>query len=132
MEALEFGEYLKSARIKKKMTIRQLELYSEVSNAYISQLERGKRGIPSPDILKKLAAPLGLDYNELMIKAGYVANETTNKEKGEYTPAEENEYERLLRETEEKYNVNLRDDPVALRLYQELLVGIAKTKLDNK
>src|SRR5690606_9805791 len=114
------------------MTIRQLELYSEVSNAYISQLERGKRGIPSPDILKKLAAPLGLDYNELMIKAGYVANETTNKEKGEYTPAEENEYERLLRETEEKYNVNLRDDPVALRLYQELLVGIAKTKLDNK
>lgn len=72
MDATEFGVYLKRIRKAKKMTIRQLELYSNVSNAYISQLERGDRGIPSPDILKKLSQPLGVDYNELMEKAGYI------------------------------------------------------------
>lgn len=71
MNAKEFGEYLKGLRREKKLTIRQLDLYSGVSNSYISQMERGARGIPSPDILKKLAKPLGVSYEELMAKAGY-------------------------------------------------------------
>lgn len=74
MEAREFGEYLKSIRKLKKMTIRQLELYSGVSNAYISQLERGERNIPSPSILEKLAKGLNTDYEDLMIKAGHIKN----------------------------------------------------------
>jgi len=132
LEALEFGEYLKSARIKKKMTIRQLELYSEVSNAYISQLERGKRGIPSPDILKKLSVPLGLDYNDLMIKAGYVKNDlTTNKVESEYS-LPESEYDRVIKEAEEKYGVDLRDDPNVHRMMRELILGIAKMQQDKK
>ena len=75
MEADVFGEYLRCLRKNKKMTIRQLELYSGVSNAYLSQLETGKRGIPSPEILKKLFNPLGVEYKELMIKAGYIGIE---------------------------------------------------------
>lgn len=71
MNAKEFGEYLKGLRREKKLTIRQLDLYSGVSNSYISQMERGSRGIPSPDILKKLSKPLGVTYEELMSKAGY-------------------------------------------------------------
>ncbi|MDF2653006.1 MAG: hypothetical protein K0Q73_8811, partial [Paenibacillus sp.] len=72
MEAREFGEYIKSLRKSKKMTIRQLELYSGVSNAYISQIERGLRDIPSPDILEKLSKHLGVDHDDLMRKAGYI------------------------------------------------------------
>lgn len=87
MEAKEFGEYLKGIRKSKKMTIRQLELYSKVSNAYISQLERGDRGLPSPDILKKLSQPLGVEYNELMIKAGYISEDLPLL--NEKSPAEE-------------------------------------------
>jgi len=75
LEADVFGEYLRCLRKNKKMTIRQLELYSGVSNAYLSQLETGKRGIPSPEILKKLFNPLGVEYKELMIKAGYIGIE---------------------------------------------------------
>lgn len=75
MNAKEFGEYLKSLRREKKLTIRQLDLYSGVSNSYISQMERGARGIPSPDILKKLAKPLGVSYEELMSKSGYFDSE---------------------------------------------------------
>jgi len=72
MKANEFGTYIKRLRNKRGMTIRQLELYSGVSNSYLSQLENGKRGIPSPDIIKKLSTGLRVDYEELMIKAGYM------------------------------------------------------------
>lgn len=72
MEASEFGKYLRHIRKLKKMTIRQVELYSNVSNAYISQLERGERGIPSPAIIEKLSKALGVDYEEMMEKAGHI------------------------------------------------------------
>lgn len=82
MEASDFGAYLKKIRKEKKLTIRQLELYSKVSNAYISQIERGERGVPSPDILKKLSKPLGVNYEELMQKAGHLPEGiTVDKEK---------------------------------------------------
>lgn len=77
MEPKEFGEYLKSVRKEKGLTIRQVEAYSGVSNAYLSQLENGKRGIPSPEIIKKIHKPLGIDYNELMSKAGYLEVDST-------------------------------------------------------
>lgn len=70
------GAYLKQLRLDKNLTIRQLEKKSGVSNAYISQLENGKRGLPTPDVLKKLHEPLGVGYDELMEKAGYISAET--------------------------------------------------------
>lgn len=75
MKAEEFGDFIKGLRKEKKLTIRQLELYSGVSNAYISQVERGARGIPSPEILQKLSKPLGVKYELLMEKAGYITKE---------------------------------------------------------
>lgn len=70
--SVEFGLYLKKIRKEKKLTVRQLDLYSGVSHSYISQLERGVKGIPSPDILRKLSKPLGVDYESLMEQAGYI------------------------------------------------------------
>lgn len=77
MNAKEFGEYIKGIRKSRKLTIRQLELYSGVSNAYISQIERGERKIPSPNILRKLAKSLNVEYNELMTNAGHLENPTS-------------------------------------------------------
>src|SRR5690625_6332211 len=75
MEAKKFGSYIRKLRNDRELTIRQLELYSGVSNSYLSQLENGKRGIPSPEIIRKLSKGLKVDYNDLMIKAGYVEEE---------------------------------------------------------
>lgn len=66
-----FAEYLKNLRREKGLSLRELAERSGVSNAYISQIERGKRGVPSPDVLEKLAAGLGVSYAELMRAAGY-------------------------------------------------------------
>lgn len=74
MQAEEFGKYIRRLRNRRGLTTRQLELYSGVSNSYISLLENGKRGIPSPNILKQLHRHLGVSYEEIMEKAGYISD----------------------------------------------------------
>lgn len=71
MKPEEFGRFIKNLRDQAGLTLRQLERSSGVSNSYLSQLENGKKGFPSPDILEKLASPLKVSYTELMDKAGY-------------------------------------------------------------
>jgi transcriptional regulator with XRE-family HTH domain len=67
----EFGKYLKELRKSKKITVKALADKSGVSQSYLTNVENNKRGIPSPEILKKISGPLGVTYEELMIKAGY-------------------------------------------------------------
>lgn len=69
-----FGDYIKQLRLDNKLTLRDLERLSGVSNAYLSQVETGKRAIPSPDILKKIHQPLNISYENLMEKAGYISS----------------------------------------------------------
>lgn len=71
MEAKEFGKYLKSLRNERNLTLTQLGDLVGYSNPYLSQIENGKKGIPSPELLRKLSGPLGERYENLMIKAGY-------------------------------------------------------------
>ncbi|MGG0486815.1 helix-turn-helix domain-containing protein [Priestia aryabhattai] len=72
MKTEEFGLYLRNLRISNDLSIRQLSERSGVSNAYLSHVENGKRNVPSPDILRRLAEQLDVPYNEIMEKAGYI------------------------------------------------------------
>lgn len=70
-----FNDYLRQLRKEKKLTLVEVAKRTGFSHTYISQLERGERGksgIPSPDILKKLSDVYEVDYNILMSKAGYI------------------------------------------------------------
>ena len=67
-----FGYFLKSLRDKQRMSLRDVEKESGVSNAYIAQLEKGDRPAPSPDILKKLARAYNVTVRELLLRAGYL------------------------------------------------------------
>lgn len=69
---MNFYEALKRYRKQKGLTIRELAERSGVSTAYISQLEHGNRGIPSPEVLNKLSEGLNMSYSELMKVAGYL------------------------------------------------------------
>ena len=81
---MKFGEYLKFLREKYALTLRDVEEKSGVSNAYLSQLERGLKTSPHPDILKKLAPVYQVSLSELMIKAGYFQEELDFEERREY------------------------------------------------
>ncbi|MCD1259123.1 helix-turn-helix transcriptional regulator [Paenibacillus athensensis] len=78
-----FYDKLRDLRKLKGFTIRELSDRSGVSAAYISQLENGNRGIPSPDVLAKLSEGLNISYAELMVMAGYLeASEPAAPEEG--------------------------------------------------
>jgi HTH-type transcriptional regulator, competence development regulator len=53
------------------LTLRAVEQATEVSNAYLSQLESGKIKQPSPIVLYKLSQLYGVSYADAMRFAGY-------------------------------------------------------------
>lgn len=66
-----FGEYIKSIRVDKGLSLREVARRSDISHPYLSQLENGKNTSPTPDIIRKLAKGLNLGYLELLQIAGY-------------------------------------------------------------
>ncbi|MBA7548163.1 hypothetical protein ES705_40610 [subsurface metagenome] len=100
-----FSEYLKSLREQQRMSLRDVERRTEVSNAYLSQIELGKRPPPHPNILKKLAPIYDVSVYELMAAAGYL-DEAQGKSSMRYkclNPACRHEWE-----TRGEYVKNLR------------------------
>lgn len=71
MQPKKFGEYLRSLRNRKGLTMRQLEDLSGISRSYISQIENGKRDIPSLDVIKSIHEHLDVTYEHLLQEAGY-------------------------------------------------------------
>lgn len=71
---LTLGQHLASIRTGRKLTLRQVEeaTNKEVSNAYLSQIENDKIKQPSPNVLHTLAELYGVDFNDLMERAGYL------------------------------------------------------------
>jgi len=72
-----YGEYIKALRESKGLTLREVEKKTEISNAYLSQLESSKIKQPSPTTLYKLAELYGIKYEVLMEKVGYPVPKTT-------------------------------------------------------
>jgi transcriptional regulator with XRE-family HTH domain len=72
MSETQFGMYLKAAREKKGISGNQLAVLSGISNAQISRIENGLRGIPKPETIRKLAEALDISYEYMMEKAGHM------------------------------------------------------------
>jgi len=66
------GEYLKSARRGLGLSLRAVEERTgkAVTNGYLSQIESGMTVKPSPNVLYHLAKAYGLDYGDLLVRAG--------------------------------------------------------------
>ena len=64
--------YLHNVRKQRGLSLKKVEKSAGVSNAYLSQLERGLRNPPHPEILKKLAKVYEVPLTELLAAAGYV------------------------------------------------------------
>ncbi|MBP1965265.1 helix-turn-helix domain-containing protein [Paenibacillus aceris] len=101
-----FYDKLRDLRKLKGFTLRELADRSGVSAAYISQLENGNRGIPSPEVLMKLSEGLNTSYSELMDLAGYLES-TPSMEKFQSNPVN---LRRFLRENELMFDGHLLTD----------------------
>lgn len=71
-KAQSLGGGLRIARELRKLSLREVEDATGISNAYLSQLENDKIKKPSPHFLHRLAAIYEVDYELLMEAAGYV------------------------------------------------------------
>jgi len=65
------GKLLADARRRRKLTLRAVQESVGISNAYLSQLETGKVGAPSPIVLHKLSELYEISYATIMQEAGY-------------------------------------------------------------
>ena len=79
MEA--FGNYMRRLRKTRGLTLKQVETQAKVSNAYISQIERGLRNPPHPDILRRLAKTYNVEHRELLVAAGYLEEDSAEAAK---------------------------------------------------
>lgn len=67
-----FGEYLKILRERAGLSQETLAEEADISSAYVSQIETGRRNPPTPDVLRRMAGPLGVPYITLMMQADHL------------------------------------------------------------
>jgi transcriptional regulator with XRE-family HTH domain len=63
------GEFIKEQRKVARLSLRKLSDMAEISNPYLSQIERGLRK-PSAEILQQLAKALRISAETLYVQAG--------------------------------------------------------------
>jgi transcriptional regulator with XRE-family HTH domain len=70
---------LRQTREQRGYSLRLVESETKVSNAYLSQLERGIITEPSPHVLHRLAVFYKIPYESLMEAAGYIVPKASQK-----------------------------------------------------
>lgn len=73
-DLLDVGAFIRSQRERTKMSVRRLAELAEVSNPYLSQIERGLRK-PSAEILQQVANALRISVESLYVRAGILPDE---------------------------------------------------------
>jgi transcriptional regulator with XRE-family HTH domain len=68
------GEYIRSQRKLANLSLRQMAALADISNPYLSQIERGLHQ-PSVQVLRSLAHALDLSAETLLAHAGLLADE---------------------------------------------------------
>ncbi len=69
------GDYLREQRTQAQMSLRQLAELADVSNPYLSQIERGLRK-PSAEVLQQIAKALRISAESLYVRAGILDAES--------------------------------------------------------
>src|SRR5262245_44393702 len=77
LEAL--GEYIRTQRKLANLSLRELAAMTDVSNAYLSQIERGLHE-PSVRVLRSIAQALELSANTVLAQAGLLDEQEDDKE----------------------------------------------------
>jgi transcriptional regulator with XRE-family HTH domain len=75
-----FGEFIHTQRKLANLSLRDLSARTEVSNAYLSQLERGMHA-PSVRVLKSLADAFNISAETMLERAGLLDDAAAKEER---------------------------------------------------
>ena len=70
----EIGAFIKGLRENARMSLRQLAEHANISNPYLSQIERGLRK-PSAEVLAQIAQALRVSTPAMYLKAGLLGTD---------------------------------------------------------
>lgn len=122
----ELTDLLLKTRQDRGYSLHQASYKTGVSHSFISQLERGLRPTPIPDVLRKIAKGYNLNYELLMQKAGYLDEVRDNKDTS-YDP-----YEMLMFSDKESFEAMPKEEQerilTVLREQADFLIEKAKRK----
>jgi len=128
-EPFPFADFLKKLRARKGVSLKKVEEGTGISNAYLSQLETGKRKrLPTPTRLKALADYYNVSIQQLLEKAGYY-------EEGDIQETKEQKIEKsflhVLSDPAFKYGTRLKGkyDLDAKRFIVEMYEKLTKKRL---
>ena len=76
---MKLNDYLKYHRKKQKLTLVQLANKASISYGMLYRLEEGSIKQPKPHLLKQVSDALSLNYENLLIKYGYITQDLNNK-----------------------------------------------------
>jgi transcriptional regulator with XRE-family HTH domain len=68
------GDTIREARVRKDLSLRELARKLDVTPSYLSDIENNRR-VPAEDLLRKISKELGLDFDDLMARAGRFGDE---------------------------------------------------------
>lgn len=74
IDPLDVGSFIRSQRERAEISIRKLAELADVSNPYLSQIERGLRK-PSADVLQQVANALRISVESLYVRAGILPDD---------------------------------------------------------
>jgi transcriptional regulator with XRE-family HTH domain len=70
-----FGEFVRKERGEKEIGLREMAKLIGVSPTYLSKVERDEFPPPAEDKVRKIAAIIGCDVDELLARAGRVSSD---------------------------------------------------------
>ncbi|MFZ7647109.1 helix-turn-helix domain-containing protein [Staphylococcus saprophyticus] len=105
----ELTDVLFDARKNKGYSLHQVSNKTGLSHTFISELEHGKRMTPVPEDLRKLADAFDIDYEYLMVKAGYLDEPRNNNEDEYFMFRDKDAFDSLPSEDKEKILLTLRE-----------------------
>lgn len=109
------GAFIRGQRQLADLSLREMATITRVSNAYLSQVERGLHQ-PSLSVLRAIAGALGISTEQLLAKAGWAEPERPGGDAaGE-------------RSTEE----SIRSDPRLTDVQRDALIGVYRSFVDRR
>jgi transcriptional regulator with XRE-family HTH domain len=73
-----FGELVRGKRVEKEIGLREMAKMIGVSPTYLSKVERDEFPPPAEDKVRKIAAIIGCDVDELLARAGRVSSDLSD------------------------------------------------------
>jgi transcriptional regulator with XRE-family HTH domain len=119
------GAFIRAQRQLADLSLREMAALTRISNAYLSQVERGLHQ-PSLSVLRAIAEGLGLTTEQLLAKAGWTQTESPNGPA--HAPPADSATSREATSTEE----SIRADPRLTEAQREALLGVYRSFVEGR